>query len=452
MNQRRSAFKFSWWQFCSCPQHKSVNTLADREPDSGLGRSSPTQPPESDSDSSDASSPEYVTGESGGESGHSSGSSDNLPGTPPIAAMPTAVQGSQLTAIPLFTGDPSSDIEVWISALDRARVTFDWSMEATSGAAKSRLSESAAVWLQSQSVQGNEYAAWDTDAGFRKALRNRFKLTLNAMTAVDAITGLQQRSKETTDQFYDRVGVALDKKNYSYTAAQKAGDEYKATFLVDVLVMFCAGLKTEIREMSMQGYNPPTTAEQLRVAARNVEAQLRKKNEVVATLSSNVEVATEKSAAAAAVAAAADPMEALEKKVHALSSDFGRFRGNSRGRGSGGSRGRGSGGPNNPNNRCFNCDKPGHFSRQCRAPRNNTWNNNNNNNNNNNRGAGRGGYQNAGRGGGRNQYEINEEHGGGHYYQAPTYNYLPGPSYAPPPPNSYYQASAGSVEWAPENY
>jgi hypothetical protein len=262
------------------------------------------------------------------------------------------------------------------------------------------------------------------------------------MAAVDAISGLQQRSRETTDQFYDRVGVALDKKNYTYTAAQKAGDEYKATFLIDVFVMFCAGLKAEVREMAMQGHTPPTTAEQLRVAARNVEAQARKKSDMIASVSTDVDGAAE----ATALPITADPkMEALEKKVHALSSDFGRLRGPSRGRGSGGSRGRGSpGGPNNPNNKCYNCGRSGHFSKQCRAPRND--------NNSYSSGSGRGGYNNQGRGGGRSQYEVNESYNG-HYYPAPAYHYPPGPNYPPPPaPPNQYQASAGAVEWAPENY
>lgn len=281
------------------------------------------------------------------------------------------IQASQLASVPLYTGAAPQDIDIWIESVDRARTTFGWDGPNTVAAAKSRLSEHAASWLHASTLSGDPYTTWDSVAvtGFKLALTARFHVAVNAIAAAEAIQDLQQKASETCDVFYDRVMIAIDKKNFTTTRPQKAADAYKASFAAETFVMFAAGLKQDIRELAMQGHNPPTTGEELRSAARNVEAQLRKKTSVH-------EVETDEQAAADAAKKGAkkgesqDPeVAALQKELHALRSDFGRQRGRSQSRGRGG-RGGGRGGPSNMNNKCYNCGAAGHFARDCRSNQN----------------------------------------------------------------------------------
>jgi hypothetical protein len=210
---------------------------------------------------------------------------DDLDPLPP--RMPAT--GSQLSSIVAFDG--TTDVEIWLSLLENAAVQFLWEDVDVSAAAKSKLKGNASIWLQAQRKAGLLFPDYQDVAavvggdhphlarlGLRQALIGRFGERVSELAAADAVAQLTQRDGESVDTFYDRVVIALDRKNFSYTAVEKALPPYQLHFMADVYTFFGAGLLEYIRARTRGAHNPPRTAADLLVAARAVESEYLRNN------------------------------------------------------------------------------------------------------------------------------------------------------------------------------
>ena len=180
----------------------------------------------------------------------------------PAAPMAQGAQGGQLAS--LATYDGTKDIDVWVEQVDHAMRAFAWTSPVTSDAAKTKLSGEAAVWVASQRRLGNQYVNWndgDADTQLRKALQTRFKPTVTALEATDAIADLKQKDTESVSAFFDRVVWAVDIKNsLTWTDAEKLQANYMPVRDGDIKAFFMAGVKREIKELVVGGGDPPGTS------------------------------------------------------------------------------------------------------------------------------------------------------------------------------------------------
>ena len=258
----------------------------------------------------------------------------------PAAAMAQQANqatASQLNAVPDFTGEVSQDIELWLKAVDRAGVTFNWLPAVKASAAKQKLTGKAAFWLESQRRMNREYPQWEhDDEGIKNALLGRFKSRLTQIEATEAISRLQQKKGEPVREFYDRVIWAVDVKNHSFTAAQKAEAWYANIRDADIYTFFSAGLQPHILQKAMSGGNPPLNNADLLERADAIEKALAK-----ATTGGYVhEVQVASVHAEGEEPAEFDPA----KEIAALKLQLSQLE-------------------------CFNCRETGHFSRNCPKPR-----------------------------------------------------------------------------------
>jgi hypothetical protein len=356
------------------------------------------------------------------------------------------INAAQLAAIPIYDGEPGIQVDLWVKAVDRCRLTFQWNDAVTANAAKSRLSGNAAYWLVAESLLNANYDAWDdvdfvaavpavgavvaipavpAVIGLKSQITARFTITVNATAAVEAVASLRQKPAETSDAFYDRVVVAIDKKNFTANAAAKQAQGYQDTMRTDIFVHYAAGLKREIRERAFSIQNPPQTAAALRETARQIESTIKK-------IAADVDALTAGPAGATNLITEKEEEDDAKRKtneIQKLAKEIAELKKmNIRGGGGGGARGgrganRGTGASTAT---CHGCGNRGHFIRECRitAAR-----------------RGRGGGQPQRGGGG--PYLPPRGHGGGRGYRgaarpgaAPAYNAyaIDAQQQQPPPP------------------
>ena len=239
------------------------------------------------------------------------------------------VSGSQLNQLPEFDGSASKDVDIWIWNVERCARQFNWTDAMRCAAAQGRMTGAAAYWLHAKQLAGINFNTWtdgvgDAQPNLKTALLARFKILINALVAADAVTNLDQKKTEAVSDFYDRVIVAVDRKNFSYTAAQKANDDYKEKMMADVFVFFHAGLLPYIKSRATSGTDQPITAPTLLSSAIQAELHFAKKGKPI-------------------------PIEAVESvqrsgKQFKRPFDLAKVK-------------------------CFNCNVLGHFSKDCTAPR-----------------------------------------------------------------------------------
>jgi hypothetical protein len=241
------------------------------------------------------------------------------------------VTASQLNSLPSYDG--STNVELWIEALERARLQFDWEDIDECRAACTKMTGIAAQWLFSQKKLGKNYvdfldfaavpaqagppavAAQPAREGLRTALIRRFAERVNSLAAVDAVSNLDQASNEDVDAFFDRCTIAVDKANYTYTDVQKQTAAYRTQFQAFMFVWFSKGLKEEIRTRIMASPAPPENMADMLAAARKVEMELKRRAE------------REKSGETAQVHA----MQADDRRIEELSRELERLKTGNRG-------------------------------------------------------------------------------------------------------------------------
>lgn len=201
-----------------------------------------------------------------------------------IAPMPQVdqpqqvqVQGAQLNTIPAFNGE-TSDVEGWLSIIERAEEQFKWSDTQTAAAVKSKFTGRAAIWLRAtEKFDKAGIMSWNRHPTcFRSMIVNKYMPGDVEQVAVKAMSDLNQRPNEDVSDFFDRVVLAVDKMNHNFTDEQKKERMYKVTFETQIRTFYAAGLKEEIRQVVLGGNNPPDSMEALKRQAVATEMNLVK--------------------------------------------------------------------------------------------------------------------------------------------------------------------------------
>ena len=272
---------------------------------------------------------------------------DTPPAGGPTAELPRqAINANQLVVLKDFNGDDGEDIEILIAQVERGVKAFGWTEEQTASMVHTKLLSKAARWLQSaiksaEPMDDNLFR-WTNQGrvrGLKANLLLRFKEGLNERGAVEAILNLNQHAGESVDEFYDRVVLAMDRKNYN--VEDKETPAYRNRLKEDIFIFFGAGLRSELRIQALGGPTQPRTATNLLKAARNAELE-RKKQKTPKQLLGMAQAAAEEEAEEKE-AAAGPSLDDLASQVDAIRRQM-------------------RGGPSSG---CFGCNSQDHYVAQC---------------------------------------------------------------------------------------
>ncbi len=209
------------------------------------------------------------------------------PNDPPPAGAGESLNANQLAVLSEFSGKDSEDIENFCLQVKRCKEAFGWSQHATSQMVQTKLTGAASTWLRSLIKMApredslDEWEVWDgldlvPGKGLKHFLLLRFREGMNEKGAVAAVADLNQGAHESVDAFYDRVVLAMDRKNFRTSDVAKETEAYKAQLCTDTYTFFAAGLNEDIRKLVLGVPNPPTEIMGLHAAARNAEREIRK--------------------------------------------------------------------------------------------------------------------------------------------------------------------------------
>ena len=206
---------------------------------------------------------------------------NNNPGAAP------SLNANQLVLLSNFSGSESEDIETFCLQVKQCKEAFGWTQNATSQMVQTKLTGSAGTWLRGLIKMAPDTDALDLwevwngndlvpDKGLKYFLLLRFREGMNEKGAVAAVTSLTQSAQESVDDFYDRVVLAMDRKNFRTSDQAKETETYKNQLCTDTYTFFAAGLQEDIRKLVLGVPNPPTEIIGLHTAARNAEREMKK--------------------------------------------------------------------------------------------------------------------------------------------------------------------------------
>ena len=182
-------------------------------------------------------------------------------------------QASQLNSLPMFSGDIKVlDPEIFLNKLEMAQVRFKWSDEVMASSAKAKLEGNAAFWLYTVTeCEMRKITTYTGDDGFKKLFLEKYKIKMDAIRAAEACASLNQRTEESSSDFFDRCQFAVNLKLYSFTLAEKQSSGFQRVREVDLFTLFASGLKPSLYKQAMAGGTPPTTSATLKERCMQIE-------------------------------------------------------------------------------------------------------------------------------------------------------------------------------------
>ena len=133
-----------------------------------------------------------------------------------------------------------------------------------------------AEWDRGNRLRGINVQVWDGPGQFKEMLSKRFGPKFTAATAVNAVSDLKQKPRESCAQFLDRVVLAVNRQNFNIPDILKTTAIYRSVFDASIISRFGAGLKDEISSVVLGQADAPNTIQGMLEAAEAVEAEQAK--------------------------------------------------------------------------------------------------------------------------------------------------------------------------------
>ena len=107
-------------------------------------------------------------------------------------------------------------------------------------------------------------------------LAKRFGPKFTAATAVNAVSNLKQKPRESCAQFLDQVVLAVNQQNFNIPEIQKTTAIHRSVFDASIISHFGAGLKDKISSVVLGQADAPNTIQRMLEAVEAVEAEQAK--------------------------------------------------------------------------------------------------------------------------------------------------------------------------------
>ena len=217
--------------------------------------------------------PPEVAGAAGGASGANRGALGGQAAPAQVTAAEPIVTPPQLQSLPSFDGKRGEGFINWLEILETARVTYRWPVNALVQVAKAKGGSAVAKWDRGNRLRGMNVQVWDGPGRFKEMLSKRFGSKFTAATAVNAVSDLKRKPRESCAQFLDRVVVAGNRQNFNTPEIQKTTAIYRRAFDASIISRFGAGLKDEISSVALGQADATNAVQGMLEDAEAVEAE-----------------------------------------------------------------------------------------------------------------------------------------------------------------------------------